>query len=274
MSKLEDEHMSRLTEVLDVAEVEGVIREAGAFARKEFLGFSRKSIVYKGHNDLVSYVDVETEKMLKAGFRELLPGAGYINEEGEDEASVNGFRWIIDPIDGTTNFTHGLPVFAISVALQYKGETVLGIVYEVAHDEMFVAVKGKGASLNSKPISVSDIDNLSEGLVATGFPYTKFDWLDDYMEMLTDFMRETHGIRRLGSAAIDLVFVACGRFEGFFEIGLNPWDVAAGALIVEEAGGKVTDFEGEDEFLFGRKILASNGHVHKQMLGVINKFEF
>lgn len=263
--------MSKLQELPTIKDIEAIIRKAGAFAREEFLNFSRKDIEYKGKNDLFSYVDVETEKMLKAGFRKLLPGAGFINEEGEDEAGENGFRWIIDPIDGTTNFTHGLPLFAISVALQFEEETIMGIVYEVAHDEMFTAEKGKGARLNGNPISVSEIDNLSEGLVATGFPYTKFDWLDDYMDMLKHIMKESHGIRRLGSAAIDLIYVACGRFESFFEIGLNPWDVAAGALIVTEAGGKVTDFQDGPNFLFGRQIVASNAHVHQQMLEVINR---
>ncbi len=258
----------------DIRDIENIIREAGEFARKAFLAFSRSDIRYKGTNDLFSFVDVQTEQKLKTAFQALLPGAGFINEEGEDEQGENAFRWIIDPIDGTTNFTHGLPLFAISVALQYEEETIVGIVYEVMHDEMFVAEKGKGATLNGKRISVSEVAKLSESLVATGFPYTKFAWLDDFMEMLKDFMKESHGIRRLGSAAIDLVHVACGRFESFFEIGLNPWDIAAGALIVTEAGGKVTDFQGDDGFLFGRQIVASNGRVHEEVLGVIGGERF
>jgi myo-inositol-1(or 4)-monophosphatase len=250
-------------------QIEQIIREAGAFAREEFLNFSRKHIEYKGTNDLFSYVDVETEKKLKDSFRELLPGAGFINEEGANEEGSNAYRWIIDPIDGTTNFTHGVPLFAICVALQKSEETIMGFVYEVAHDEMFAAQKGKGATCNGEPIQVSGVKQLSKSLVATGFPYTNFSWMDDYMRMLTDFMQASHGLRRLGSAAIDLVYVASGRFEGFFEFGLNSWDVAAGGLIVQEAGGRVTDFEGKDNFIFGKELVASNGAIHDEMMEVV-----
>ena len=243
-----------------------IIQEAGAFARKEFLAFSTESIVYKGKNDLVSYVDVETEKMLKAAFRGVLPGAGFINEEGDNEIGENAYRWIIDPIDGTTNFTHGIPLFAISVALQKNEKTVMGWVYEVMHDEMFFAEKGQGAFLNGDRISVSSIDKLAESILATGFPYTEFSWMDEFMQMLRRFMRTSHGIRRMGSAAIDLVYVACGRFEGFFEIGLNPWDVAAGALIVQEAGGQVTAFDGGEDYLFGKQIVATNRLIHDEVI--------
>ena len=249
--------------------VRPLIADTGSFILHELKNFNPERIEKKGLNDLVSYVDKQAEQKLVGGLKALLPEAGFITEEGT--ASTSGqYQWIIDPLDGTTNFIHGLPIFAISVALTYNQQVVLGVVHELNKDECFHAVKDEPAYCNERTISVSDTSDLSEGLIATGFPYYDFDHLPQYLNMLNDFMTATHGLRRLGSAAVDLAYVGCGRFEGFFEYNLNAWDVAAGAFIVQQAGGMVTDFKGGNDFLFGREIVAANS-VHHQMLQTINK---
>ncbi len=179
------------------------------------------------------------------------------------------WKWVIDPLDGTTNFLYGLPNFAISVGLMYKEEIVLGLVYEVNRKELFYAWKGGGAFCNGIPIRVRNTQDLGEALVATGFPYSKFEMLTTHFSATEDFQRRTRGIRRWGAAAIDLCFVACGRFDIFFENTLNPWDVVAGILIVQEAGGLITDFRGVQGDLSGREVLASNGYLHVQALEII-----
>lgn len=251
-------------------EVIVLVKEVGEFIRSEAQNFDESKIEYKGKNDLVSYVDKEAEKRLVQGLDELLPGSGFIAEEGTSKHQSDTYNWIIDPLDGTTNFTHGLPIFAISVALVKRKELSLGIVYDVMKDECFHATKGNGAYLNHVPIHVSQVKSLEKSLLATGFPYYNFDQMKQYLSILDECMQQTHGLRRMGSAAIDLVYTACGRFEGFFEYNLNAWDVAAGALIVQEAGGKVTDFKGGGDFLFGREIVAGSA-VQPQMLKLIQK---
>ncbi len=246
-----------------------LINEVAVFIRNESAGFDRSRIEYKGLNDLVSYVDKESEKMLVAGLREIVPEAGFITEEGTIVRTNKQLTWIIDPLDGTTNFIHGLPAFAISVALTDGGETILGVVHEINRDECFYAMDGK-AFCNGEPIGVSDQEQLSGSLLATGLPYHSFDKMDQYLQILTSFMQNSHGIRRVGSAAVDLAYVACGRFEGFFEYNLNAWDIAAGAYIVQCAGGSVSDFKGGDNYLFGREIIAANA-IHGEMLSTIRK---
>jgi myo-inositol-1(or 4)-monophosphatase len=250
-------------------EVERITRLAGEYARREFKTFSATDIEYKGKRDMFSYVDVTTEVMIKEYLAPLIPGAGFINEEGDNQESENEFTWLIDPIDGTTNFIHGIPFFSISIALQHGSEIILGYVYDVMTDELFSAAKGKGAYLNGKPIDVSETETLQEALLATGFPYDKSPWLEAFLQLLIKIMQHSHGLRRFGSAAIDLCYVACGRLEGFFEFGLSPWDVAAGTLIVQEAGGRVTDISGGDNFIFGKQMVASNGHIHDEMLAIM-----
>lgn len=245
-----------------------LVKETGEFIRQESQKFDIDKIEYKGLNDLVSYVDKEAEKMLVDGLSAILPGSGFVAEEGTSNKRSDTYNWIIDPLDGTTNFTHGLPVFAVSVALMKRNELVLGVVYEVNRDECFHAVKGGGAFLNHVPITVSKVQNLEKSLLATGFPYYNFEQMNQYLQIINQFMQKTHGLRRMGSAAVDLVYTACGRFEGFFEYNLNAWDVAAGALIVKEAGGFVSDFNGGDDFLFGREIIAGNA-VQPEMQKVI-----
>ncbi len=246
-----------------------LVKEVGHFIRTESLQFDRSMIEFKGLNDLVSYVDKEAEKRLIKGLRKLIPESGFIAEEGTEAISEEEYMWIVDPLDGTTNFTHGIPVYSVSVALQYKSDLVLGIVYEVNKDECFWSA-GDGAYCNSSRIYVSSQDDLSGSIVATGFPYHNFENLDSYMDILIDLMQHSHGIRRFGSAAVDLAYVACGRFEAFFEYNLHPWDVAAGAFLVTSAGGTVTDFSGGKDFVFGRHIVAANG-THPALLQLVKK---
>ena len=249
-------------------------RTTAQFIRQEALAFDRTKVEHKGLHDLVSYVDQETERRLVAGLRQLLPAAGFITEEGTagPDSHTEEFTWIIDPLDGTTNFVHGLPVYAISVALMRHRELVVGVVHEVNHGESFRAVRGGGAFCNDQPIRVSDVPVLSGALIATGFPYKDFAQMPDYLQILGTFMRGCQGLRRLGSAAIDLAYVAAGRFEGYFEFNLNSYDVAAGILLVREAGGHVTQFLTDGDPLFGREVLASNGRLHDAMQVAIGEF--
>jgi len=231
--------------------------QTGEFVRKAAAEFNRDRIEYKGLNDMVSYVDKETEQRLVDGLHKILPEAGFIAEEGTGQKTDGQeFSWIIDPVDGTTNYMHGLPVFAISIALMQNNKIVSGVVYEINRDECFTAWLGGGAFLNEIPIKVSSAKYLKDSLIATGFPYYDFEMMENYLNILKELMQKSHGLRRLGAASVDLVYVACGRFEGFFEYNLKPWDVAAGTLIVQEAGGIVKDFKGGDEFVFGRELIA------------------
>jgi len=248
-----------------------IARDIGGFIRSELASFDRKNIELKGLNDLVSYVDKTSEKRLVEALRKLIPEAGFLAEEGTSIEQGNAYKWVIDPLDGTTNFLHGLPVFAISIALYRDDAPILGVVYEINHDEMFVAIENEPAECNGEIISVSEANRLEDSLLATGFPYHDFDKNDEYLKILGKFMKRTHGIRRMGSAAVDLVYVACGRFEGFFEFNLKPWDVAAGIFIVQQAGGIVTDFSGGNNIHGGESVIAACA-VHPQMLMEIKKF--
>jgi len=242
-------------------QVIAICEQAAAFIRESHGTVTEAEIITKGHNSLVSYVDMQSEKILIAGLSQLLPGSTFLAEEATTAYQEGIYQWIIDPLDGTTNFLHQVPVYAISVALQHEEEIVLGIVYEVNRKECFHAVKGQGAYLNGSPIQVKEA-LLKDSLLATGFPYYDFTKTTVYLETLGTLMQQTRGIRRMGAAAVDLAYVACGRFNGFFEYGLAPWDVAAGALLVREAGGIVTDFSGEDNWLHGKSILAGSPATH------------
>ncbi|PKV67258.1 inositol monophosphatase family protein [Pontibacter ramchanderi] len=246
-----------------------IVKRVGAFIKHEAASFDRGRVELKGFNNLVSYVDKEAEKQLVEALRELFPEAGFITEEETDNTRGERFNWIIDPLDGTTNFTHGLPLYSVSVALLDGDEVVLGIVYEINKDECFYATKGHGAFLNDSPIQVSAAEGLKDSLIATGFPYYEFGLTQQYLQVLGAFMGKSHGVRRLGSAALDLAYVAVGRFEGFFEFNLNAWDVAGGAIIVQEAGGHVSKFTAGGDYVFGREIVASNGKIHHEMLDTI-----
>lgn len=246
-----------------------LIKDVGKFIQNENRSFDSSKIEYKGLNNLVSYVDKSAEEKLIKGLSEIFPDAGFITEEDSDVEASENYNWIIDPLDGTTNFIHKIPVYSVSVALLKKEMPVLGVVYEINLDECFHAVKDRGAFLNGKKIKVSRVGDLNESLLATGFPYYDFEKMPEYMQILRSFMESTHGLRRIGSAAVDLAYVACGRFEGFFEYNLNSWDVAAGVLLVTEAGGQVTDFEGGKDYIFGRSVIAGCD-VHGEMLKTIH----
>lgn len=252
-------------------EVIGISTEVAAFIQRECENFNTSHIEEKGKfNNLVSYVDKEAEKKLVRVLQKALPEAGFITEEGTVEQSKSHeYNWIIDPLDGTTNFMHGLPVYAISIGLVKNNKPILGVVYEVTRKECFHAIENEPAYCNDKIISVSAAKGLNESLLATGFPYYQFEKMDAYLGIIRTYLDKTHGIRRLGSAAIDLAYVACGRLDGFFEYNLNPWDVAAGTFIVQQAGGIVTDFKGGDDFLFGGELCCATTKIHAEMLQVI-----
>jgi myo-inositol-1(or 4)-monophosphatase len=245
--------------------------EVGDFMSTEFENFDLSKIEQKGSSsNLVSYVDKECERRIVERLTKLLPGSGFIAEEGTDKKGSNEYRWIIDPLDGTTNYLHGLPLYAISIGLQRNDQTVLGIVYDVSRKECFHAIEGEQAKCNEKEIKISSVKTLEESLLATGFPYYHSEKKEDYLEIIKVFLENTHGIRRLGSAAIDLAYVACGRLEGFFEYNLKAWDVAGGTFLLQQAGGTVSDFKGGSNYVFGGELCAG-GLVHGQMLKVIQE---
>lgn len=248
-----------------------LVQEVGKYIQQEAVNFSKEDVEHKGKNDFVSYVDKTAEKKLVAGLKEIFPEAGFITEE--DTANLGGdYQWVIDPLDGTTNFIHSIPFYCISVGLIHQNIPITGVILSIEQEDLFLAWKGGGAYLNGKKINVNDsIHQIENALVATGFPYNKMNNLTIYMQVLTNIIRRSRGVRRLGSAALDLAYVACGRFDAFYEFGLNPWDVAAGIVLVQEAGGKVSDFSGSDEYLFGGEILASVSHIHKELIELIRQ---
>jgi myo-inositol-1(or 4)-monophosphatase len=248
-----------------------VARKVGAFLRQEASGFSMDAVEEKGFNQLVSYVDKTAEEQLVKGLSEIFPEAGFITEEQTIATEQKEYMWVIDPLDGTTNFIHQIPVYSISIGLLRNNIPVMGIVYEVNRDELFYAWEGSKAYLNGNEISVKKNPELSKSLLATGFPYYDFEGMKGYLEALQYFMKHTQGMRRMGSAAVDLAYVACGRFDGYFEYGLSPWDVAGGVFIVQQAGGKVTDFKGGDDCVFGRSIVASSSALYDPFFEVIRK---
>lgn len=247
-------------------------KQVGIFIKSERLKFSTDSVEIKGKNDFVSYVDKAAEQKLVEGLALFLPEAGFIAEEGTSSKNGEVYNWIIDPLDGTTNFIHGIPCFAISIALTRNNILVLGVIYEINLDECFYAWEGSKAYLNEKEISVSKTKTLANSLIATGFPYYNYEQQDEYMDLFKHFMKNTRGLRRLGSAATDLAYVACGRFDGFYEYSLRPWDVAAGAFIVQQAGGRVTDFKGNDNYVFGEEIVAGNTACFDEFLGAVKTY--
>ncbi|MCO5935124.1 inositol monophosphatase [Mucilaginibacter sp. RB4R14] len=255
-----------------IGQVVDVSKEAGQFIRQERKTFNADKIEYKGLNDLVSYVDKTAEQKIVAGLELILPEAGFITEEKTSTKIGERYNWIIDPLDGTTNFIHGLPTYSVSIALQDGEDLVLGVVYEVNQDECFYAHKDAPAYLNSAEIKVSNKPTIADSLIATGFPYYDFSYQERYIKLFTALMRNCHGLRRIGSAAVDLAYTAAGRFEAFYEYNLNPWDIAAGIVIVQQAGGEIRNFKGGLEVLKSRELLATNGKITAEMLEYIDKY--
>ncbi len=260
-------HEKLLPALIDIS------REVGQFLKQEQSLIRENDIIYKGGtNDLVSRADKEAERLFVNFLEKLLPESGFIAEEGTSNKVGKQYNWIIDPLDGTTNYLYGIPCYCTSVALRQNDKLVLGVIYDPVHDECFSAAIERGAHLNGKKISVSRQGELSKSLVATGFPYDNRGRQADYLQLLTIVNSNTRGIRRLGSAALDMAYVACGRFDAFYEYGLNPWDCAAGALIIQEAGGTVSDFLDGDNYLFGLTLLCDNGLIHNNMLLLTKQF--
>lgn len=226
----------------------------------------------KALNSLVSFVDKGAEQQFVTGLSKLLPGSGFVAEEGTGAAVEGGYNWIIDPLDGTTNYLHGVPMWCTSVALEHRGDLLLGVICDVNHNEVYTAVKGGGSFLNGKAIRCSNTDSLASALIGTGFPYYDFGRQEAYLQLLGELTRTTRGIRRPGSAALDLAYVACGRFDAFYEYALHPWDVAAGILLVREAGGRVTGFNDETNPLTGDDIVAGNQQVALELQATIGRF--
>lgn len=237
-------------------------REAGAILLAEF--DRPVKISYKGEVDIVTQADRRSEQAIVSRLRAHFPKHAIVAEEGSGNESDSPFRWHVDPLDGTTNFAHSYPCFAVSLGLEEAGEPIVGVIFQPVTGELFTAVKGEGAYLNQKQIQVSRIEKLATSLLATGFPSVKRAQ-NPNIRYYWDFTLRSHGVRRDGSAAMDLAAVACGRFEGFWEFGLHTWDVAAGILLVREAGGAATQFNGQPYRLGDRELLASNGRVHEEM---------
>jgi myo-inositol-1(or 4)-monophosphatase len=226
----------------------------------------------KTYNNLVTFVDKESERRFVDGLRQIVPSAGFIAEEGTGEPSASGLNWVIDPLDGTTNFVHGVPIWCTSVALCQNHIPLVGVIFDPNINELYVASLGNGATLNGKSIRVSKVAPLEKALLATGFPYDDFGREELYFQLLKDLTHCTRGMRRLGSAALDMAWTACGRLEGFYEYGLNSWDVAAGTVIIREAKGIVTTFHGGDDPIFGEDLICTNPLIYEELKAVIGKY--
>lgn len=269
-------HNKRYTVNTVATAAEAAARAAGAVLRDFARDRSRLVLRDKGVNELVSEADVAAQRTLVERLDGVVPGASFLGEEDglgvEPEAgsaAPAGLRWVLDPLDGTTNFTRGVPPYAVSVGLVDGASPVLGVVYELAGDELFRAAPGEGLTLNGEPAGVSAADDLPETLLATGFPYRRFAYQDAYLAVLGSLFGRSRGVRRHGAASVDLAYVAVGRFDGFFEAGLSPWDVAAGLALVQHGGGRVTDFAGRADPLYAGQAVATNGRIHAALLDAV-----
>ncbi len=252
---------------------EKAARKAGELIARTAGKISPDEIREKGINDIVTAVDEEAQRVIVEAILEVFPGHKILAEEDLDTRGVDSepaeYLWIIDPIDGTTNFTRGIPPYAVSIALAHKNRLVVGVVLDVANNDMYTAVFGRGLSVNGEPAGIRRSTSLSKSVITTGFPYRSFGHVDLYLTVLKQFMKSALAIRRPGSAAVDLAWVASGRFDGFFETGLKPWDVAAGIVLVREGGGLVSNYAGDPDPAFDQQIVASNGLIHDEMLSLL-----
>jgi len=233
--------------------------------------FSKTDIQTKQAFDFVTSVDKWSEAVIMQTIREKFPHHLFLSEETLKQEGNGGYRWIIDPLDGTTNYIHSYPMFSVSIALEFQNEIILGVVFDPLRDELFCAAKGGGSFLNNRGISVSDIALAEKSLIATGFPFRKKEMIDRYLDAFRKIFQRVSDIRRAGSAAIDLAYIAAGRVEGFFELNLSPWDIAAGSLLIREAGGTITDFQGSDQYLLTGDIVAGNNKTHAEILNIIKQ---
>jgi myo-inositol-1(or 4)-monophosphatase len=252
-----------------VIEVAG---ETGKYIMDKRGSFSYKKIETKGKHNFVTEVDRGAEEKLIKDLGKIIPESGFIAEEGTTVKRGEKYNWIIDPLDGTTNYIHNAPPVAISIALMENEQLAAGVILELTLNECFYAFKDSPSFLNGKAIRVSSVEKVKSSLIATGFPYYNFSRLDPFMETLSYFFNNSHGVRRMGSAATDLAYVAAGRYDAFYEYNLNPWDVAAGAFIIQQAGGKIADFKGGSNYLFGKEIVATNNNIFKEFLGIVGNF--
>ena len=252
--------------------VQDIARLAGKFIREEWKKISSSDVELKSVSSLVTYVDINVENRIVASLKNLIPESGFIAEEGTATTNDEKFKWIVDPLDGTTNYIHGITPYSISIALMEENELVLGVVYEIASNEMFYAWKGSHAYLNEKIIKPATAVKSEDTLIGTGFPYYNFEKIEAYINALRELMKSTRGIRRLGSAAVDLCYVAAGRFDAFFEHALHVWDIAAGAFIIKQAGGKITDFDGGENWLFCGEIIAASEKYFPEFFRIINQY--
>ncbi len=253
-----------------LATAEPIARQAGASLREAY--YQPRHIEYKGAVDLVTQADRASEQVIVSALREAFPAHAVVAEEGSEHEGESSLTWLIDPLDGTTNFAHGFPVFAVSMTLRDAGHILVGIVYDPMRDECFTAMRGHGAMLNGRPIRVSTVPKMEQSLLATGFPYDRQTAEDNNTRALGVFIRCCQGIRRAGAAALDLAYVACGRLDGYWEMRVQPWDVGAGILLVREAGGEVTSYWGDENdavILAGGKVAASNGLIQREILATL-----
>ena len=252
-------------------QVQEIARETGKFIRNERKTLSDRDVELKGSASLVTYVDKTAERKIVEALKKIIPESGFITEEGTVGYSGERLIWIVDPLDGTTNYIHDIAPHSVSIALQEEEEITLGVVYEIGQSEMFYAWKDSPAFLNGEQIAVSPNNKIENALIGTGFPYYNFDKVENYIDAMRYFMEQTRGLRRLGSAAVDLSYVAAGRFDGFFEHGLHAWDVAAGVFILKQAGGKVSDFNGGENWLFGGELIAASGNFFDEFYATVHK---
>jgi myo-inositol-1(or 4)-monophosphatase len=247
-------------------------RKAGSIISRSSVDLDRLTVHRKRHNDFVSEVDHAAEDVIIRTLKEAYPSHAFLAEESGSSSTVAEPEnlWIIDPLDGTTNFLHGFPQYCVSIALKHKGVLQQAVIFDTNRDELFTATRGSGAFLNDRRIRVSGTDKLEDALIGTGFPYREFSQFDEYLRMFGNVTRNCAGVRRPGSAALDLAWLACGRTDGFWEIGLSPWDMAAGALLVREAGGLIGDLEGKDGFLESGRVVAANPKVFEPLLQTLS----
>jgi len=243
--------------------------QAGELLRNNIGKITADDVADKLPFDYVTEIDKAGEQLIINSIKENFPDHEILAEESGKNQNTHSYRWIIDPLDGTTNFIHGYPHSSISIALQKEDEMILGVIYDPYRDELYYAEQGKGAYCNDKPIHVSQQKNVNNCLIATGFPFKSRHLLEQYWKVLSAIFMEVSGIRRTGSAALDLAYVASGRFDGFWELKLSPWDIAAGAVIIEEAGGKITDFEGKKNHIGSGDVIASNSIIHDFMMSKV-----